>query len=188
MCSGPECTNHLFVAGKKLSSGQCPTRSPWLRHACDGFQLSCCRFKATVCALYCDNGLCWGAKGTGLDPRPTHVVREEQVFLVAHQCGSEQTEKGSIALSPPGFKSSSEKSKILLCSFICCNPSLLHCQYWFFCHKSFRPCLPRVEKCTGEEFTSHDTGWLSSHWVSVSQTWTQLPPWKLSNLIHTDLQ
>lgn len=58
MSSGPEFTDHLFVA----------TQRPWQSQGCNSFHLGICRDKATVvCALYCDNRLCWEAKGATLD-------------------------------------------------------------------------------------------------------------------------
>lgn len=119
MSGGPEFTDRLFVA----------TQRPWKRHGCDSFHLGICRDKVTVvCALYCDNRLCWVAKGATLDPRPTHVAREEGVFLVPRQCGSAQTENGSIPLPPPGFTKQFREKQNPVVFFHLFNPSLyLYC-------------------------------------------------------------
>lgn len=113
--------------------------------------------KATVvCALYCDNRLCWGAKGATLDPWPTHVAREEGVFLVLHQCGSKQTENGSILLVPLGFR---EKQNLVV---------------FFYLFKSFAAplhVLIRLQciffSSSEEEFTSQRTGRLTP----LSELW-----------------
>lgn len=177
-----EFTDHLCAAGEKWSW---ETQSPWQRHSCDSFQLSSRWDKATVvCALYCDNRPCWGAKGAALDPRPTHVAREEGVFLVPQQRRSEQTENGSIPLPPPGFTKQFKEKQNHVVFFHLFKSFTYLCWYWFCCNKSFCSCLHPTSTC------------LCVHWRGIyfpqdrqvnSPTEfarTQLSPIKLSNLIH----
>lgn len=125
-----------------MSCRRFAAQSPWQRHGCNTFQQSSCCDKACVaCALYCDNRLCWGARGTTLDPRPTHFDEGGWgVFLVPRQRGYEQTQNGSILLSPPGFTKQFREKQNLVMLFYLVDPlphlcyRRFHCDVSFYCH------------------------------------------------------
>lgn len=129
MSSEAEFADNLFANGEKLSCGRRATQSPWQRHGCDSFQLSSwCNKAAVVCALYCDNRPCWGAKGATLDPRPTHVAREERLFLAPLSVDQNKQKMAQYRYLLRGFHKAVQRKAKPFCVLL---SSL--CWYWSSC-------------------------------------------------------
>jgi len=104
-----------------------------------------------------------------------HIVREEGLFLVPNSVDLSKHKMAQYRNLLRGLQSSSEKSKTFLCSFI------FRCWYWLSCAKSWCSGLHPAWKC------------LCVHWRGIyfpqdwqakwAMPWTQLPPFKPSNLI-----